>query len=72
MTEMNQSRQVACRKDDRTFGDIVDAATRNIHSALLEGGGKRMREQVWIELNTVLHWRNLQLEKEEEFKARRK
>ena len=41
---------------DLDFAELVDEATREIHSGLLEGGGKEMRNRVWLYLNTAINW----------------
>ena len=39
-----------------TFEDIVDEATRQIHTALLEGGGKAMKAKVHTYLSYIIQW----------------
>jgi hypothetical protein len=36
------------------FNEFVDEATRQIHSALLEGGGKEMRLKVFLYISSAL------------------
>jgi len=46
-----------------TFDELVDMATRRIHSALLEGGGKEMKSEVYTMLSNAIIWsanKNLQ------------
>lgn len=41
---------------DWTYSELVDDATRAIHSALLEGGGRNMRGAVHTWLNQAILW----------------
>lgn len=43
---------------EMTFNEFVDTATQQIHSALLEGGGKQMRSSVHALVATVLNITN--------------
>ena len=49
--------------EENTFNELVDAATRDIHNALLEDGGKGMKRAVFTWLSTAAQWRELRLEK---------
>jgi hypothetical protein len=39
-----------------SFEDLVDEATRQIHSRLLEGGGKSMRSAVHMWMVAAINW----------------
>lgn len=41
-------------KKQYTFSELVDEATRCIHSGLLKGGGSEMRLEVW--LRQAIQW----------------
>jgi hypothetical protein len=41
---------------DWTYNELVEEATREIHSALLEGGGRNMRSTVHMWLNQAILW----------------
>ncbi len=42
--------------EDMTFNELVDEATRNIHSGLLENGGKGMKDCVYMWLANTAIW----------------
>ena len=42
---------------DMTFDELVDEATRKIHSGLLAEGGKGMRSEVYTWLDRAIRWR---------------
>ena len=50
--------------EEMTFNELVDEATRDIHSALLEDGGKGMKRAVFLWLSTTAQWRDLRRDKE--------
>lgn len=41
---------------DMKFGELVDEMARNIHSALLLGGGSSMTVAVHLAMNTAIEW----------------
>ncbi len=41
---------------DMTFDELVDEATRKIHSGLLENGGKGMKDEVYSWLAKTADW----------------
>lgn len=43
-------------KTINSFDEMVEEATRSIHSALLEGGGKEMKSRVFLWLSTAIQW----------------
>ena len=42
--------------EEMTFDELVKLATIQIHSALLEGGGKSMKSSVWMWMNQAINW----------------
>ena len=40
----------------KTFDELVDQAARDIHSALLKGGGQEMRSSVHLWLSIATQW----------------
>ena len=40
----------------KKFKDLVDEATREIHSSLLEGGGERMRTTIYTYMAHAIRW----------------
>ena len=49
---------------EHSFNDLVEEATRDIHNALLEDGGKGMKRAVFTWLSTTAQWRDLRKEKQ--------
>jgi hypothetical protein len=47
---------------DLTFQELVDKCSVDIHSGLLEGGGKGLKSSVWLALNMAVQWRMAQEE----------
>ena len=43
---------------DMTFNELAENATLRIHSALLEGGGRIMNDEVCKQLMKALQWRD--------------
>lgn len=43
-------------KPELSFEELVDFATRNIHSALLVGGGKEMKSAVYMSMDRAITW----------------
>lgn len=41
---------------DVTFNDLVQEAAREIHSALLEDGGKGLRREIHLQLDKAIRW----------------
>jgi hypothetical protein len=41
---------------ENTFKELVEEATRNIHSALLIGGAKEMKSEIYIQMNKAILW----------------
>lgn len=46
--------------------------TRHVHSSLIEGGGKGMRQGMWLALQTAVQWRDAQIAAEKEEKLRKR
>ena len=44
------------KKKEMTFEELVEQAAQSIHSALLEGGGNKMKASVWLYLNQAIIW----------------
>jgi len=47
-------------EDIETFDEMCDIATQKIHSALLEGGGHRMKSTVHLWLSHAILWKERQ------------
>ncbi|MGW8181965.1 MAG: hypothetical protein ACWGQW_24825 [bacterium] len=46
--------------EDLTYTELVDHVTREVHSALLSGGGKGMHEALSLWLSQAVYWHTLQ------------
>lgn len=70
------SKTVANKKgslEDMSFNELTSYVTSRVHIALLEEGGKGMRQEIGLWLGQAIHWNQLQEEKEKaEKKAARK
>ena len=44
------------KKKEMTFEELVEQASLSIHSALLAGGGEKMKATVWLYLNRAIIW----------------
>lgn len=42
--------------EDMTYDELVDEMTRRAHSALLESGGKGLRNAIFMALQTAMTW----------------
>lgn len=42
--------------EDMTFDEIVELAALQIHSALLEGGGREMKKTVYLWMGQAIAW----------------
>ncbi len=62
------------RLRDINFNDLVDDMTRHVHTSLIEGGGKGLRQGMWLAMQTAIQWKDAQIlaEKEEKAKAKKK
>lgn len=46
-----------------TFDQLVDEATRSIHSSLLEGGSEAMKTRIFVWMQTAIAWEKEQQKK---------
>lgn len=46
--------------EDMTWDELTEHLTQYIHSGLLEGGGKKMRDSVSCAMQLALRWRAAQ------------
>lgn len=46
--------------EDLTFDELVEEATRRIHSALLDGGGKEMKSKIFLYMSSAIQWSQAQ------------
>lgn len=46
--------------EEMTWDELVDHLTQYIHSGLLEGGGKKMKDTVDYSMQLTLRWRQAQ------------
>jgi hypothetical protein len=53
---MSQKENDMMKKQDKTFDELVEEATIKIHSALLEGGGKAMKSEIYTQLANTCSW----------------
>ena len=50
-----KEKEMTKKKDEKVnFNEFVDEATREIHSALLEGGSKEMRAKIWLYISSAI------------------
>jgi len=54
--------------EDMTFEELVDRASREIHSALLEGGGRSMKASIHMWMSQAIYWDKIHSEKEKKEK----
>lgn len=43
--------------EDCTFEELVDIAARDIMTALIDGGGKQFKSQVFLSMELAVKWR---------------
>lgn len=53
----NKVRKMDKKIKDWSFEELADEVTRQMHSALLEGGGKAMKSRFYIVFNIIEQWR---------------
>ena len=58
--------------EDMTFEELVKNAALEIHSALLESGGKGLKGSLHVWMGQAIYWSNLQDKKSGEENEKRK